>query len=91
MWQHPSHEEPGPEFTEMLACCLTQYWGQLQEVVFNFLELSYLRKYSVCGRAANSCDVDLHFYHTFSLEFYVRSLMRTEAGRKYVLLAMRME
>ena len=32
-----------------------------------------------------SGDVDFHFYCTFSLEFYVRSLMRTEGGRKYVL------
>ena len=39
----------------------------------------------------SSCDVDFHFYRTFSLEFDVRSLMRTEGGRKYVLSAMRTE
>ena len=38
--------------------------------------------------AASSCDVDFHFCHTFLHEFYVRSLMRTEGGHKYVLSAM---
>jgi hypothetical protein len=38
-----------------------------------------------------SCNVDFHFCRTFLLEFYVRSLMRTQGGRKYVLSAMRTE